>query len=81
MLKFGLLRQVTLTLAKPGGRSSTVHGLMAVDEAVLGQLSDQKFLDLRGLGFLGALYAHLVSLKALDRLNAHSNAVKEEAAA
>jgi hypothetical protein len=45
-----------------------MHGLMAVDEWHLAALPDADFLDLRREGLLAPIYAHLLSLAAVDRL-------------
>ncbi len=69
-----LLRPITIE-ARPsdpsaGGNTSSavMHGLLALDEHKLNALPDDQILDLRRQGFLGPLYAHLISLASVDRL-------------
>lgn len=77
---FGLMRSVTLDARKPSGELTVVHGLMTVDEAALDALSDEQFLELRKGKFLGLIYSHLMSMRALERLNERSNAREADAA-
>lgn len=67
-----LLRAISLEAKLPGGESTTVHGLFAIDENKLAALSDSAFLQLRKDGLIGPIYAHLLSLSAVDKLNIHS---------
>jgi hypothetical protein len=76
---FGLLRAVTLNRSPPDGPASSLHGLMTVDEAALEALPDARFLELRQAGAMPALYAHLISLQALDRLNERALALETAA--
>ncbi|WP_020401449.1 SapC family protein [Kordiimonas gwangyangensis] len=43
-------------------------GIYFIDEKKLGELSDEKFLDLKKRGFLPVIYAHLMSLNQMRRL-------------
>ncbi len=51
------------------GETTTLHGFSAVNEERLATLSDDAFLDLRREGLLGPIYAHLISLAAVERLS------------
>ncbi len=63
-----LLRAISLEAKLPGGGSTTVHGFFAIDENKLTALPDAAFLQLRKDGLIGPLYAHLLSLSAVDKL-------------
>ena len=64
-----LLRTISLEANPPGGGTTTVHGFFAIDENKLAKLSDSAFLQLRKDGLIGPIYAHLLSLSAVDRLS------------
>ena len=70
-----LLRPITVESKPAGQDSAVVHGLLMVDEAKLSGLPDDAFLELRRSGWLGPLYAHLLSLAAVDRLAAPAEAI------
>ncbi|MBI1415965.1 MAG: SapC family protein [Limimaricola sp.] len=78
--ELGLLRSVTLDVKRPSGETTVVHGLMTVDEAALAELPEEDFLRLRKDGYLPAIYAHLLSLRTLDRLNDKLTARQQMAA-
>lgn len=63
-----LLRPVTIELKLQPGTGETLHGFLAVDEQKLSGLTDKEFLRLRKEGLLPAVFAHLFSLGATDRL-------------
>ncbi len=63
-----LLRAVTIELKLHPGAGETLHGFLAVDEQKLDGLTDEEFLRLRKEGLLPAIFAHLFSLGATDRL-------------
>jgi hypothetical protein len=63
-----LLRSVTVEIRSETGASTALHGFQTIDEARLNALPDADFLKLRAGGFLPAIYAHLFSLAAVDRL-------------
>ena len=65
LLELGLLKPVTNQTKSAG---STLEGLLRIDEAALDALSSSDFLRLRADGMLGAIYTHLVSLRAIVRL-------------
>ena len=66
LLELKLLKPVTLQNKSTG---SAIHGLLCIDEAAVNALSSADFLRLRADGMLGAIYTHLVSLRAIDRLS------------
>lgn len=63
-----LLRSVTVEIRSESGANTALHGFQTIDEARLNALPDADFLKLRAEGFLPAIYAHLFSLAAVDRL-------------
>lgn len=50
------------------GRKQTLEGLWVVDEAKLNALDDAKMLELVRTGYLGWIYAHLLSLRNVGRV-------------
>ena len=66
LLELRLLKPVTIQTKSAVG---TIDGLLRIDEAALNALSSADFLRLRADGMLGAIYTHLVSLRAIDRLS------------
>ncbi len=46
----------------------SIGGIYTVDESKLNELSEEKFSDLRKRGFLGPLYAQMISLNQVPRL-------------
>lgn len=76
----GLFRSVSLDAKLPDGESTTVHGLLVVDETALNALADDKFLELRRAGYLKPIHAHLLSLGIVSKLTGKAGAVVREAA-
>ncbi|WP_158812574.1 SapC family protein [Methylocapsa sp. S129] len=76
-----LMRQVTIESKAELGSSAILHGFLTIDEAKLNALSDEDFLRLRKEGLLPAIYAHLLSLASIDRLQRASAASDAEAKA
>ena len=75
-----LLRAISLEAKLPGGGGTTMHGFFAVDENKLAALSDTAFLQLRKDGLIGPIYAHLLSLSAVDKLNVQTESAAATAA-
>ncbi len=67
LLDFKLLQPITVQRTDAGA-SSAIHGLLAVSEPALNALADADFLRLRADGVLAAIYTHLVSLRAIERI-------------
>ncbi len=65
-----LLQPVTIETNVPGGPSAALHGLFVINEAKFNALAAEDLLKLRDKGFLGAVYAHLLSLNSMDELRA-----------
>lgn len=66
--ELNLLQQKTLTLTHSSGETYTVRDFMTVDEEALGKLADEDVLALHKDGFLGWIYAHLMSLGSANQL-------------
>jgi hypothetical protein len=63
----GLFRQITIE-SRTSSDGQTIHGLAAIDENKLYELSDADFLTLRTQRLLGPIFAHFFSLSQIDRL-------------
>ena len=70
MVEMRLLRGITIEAQTSAQATSTLSGFMSVDEAKLSTLPDADYLKLRDQGLLGPIYAHLLSLASVDRLQA-----------
>lgn len=66
-----LLVPRTLQLTHPSGESFVLRDFQAVDEERFAKLSDEQVLDLHKSGFLGWIYAHLMSLGNANQLFEH----------
>lgn len=75
-----LLSTRTLRLSHSSGESFTLSDFLAVDEDKFLQLADEQVLDLHKTGFLGWIYAHLMSLGNANQLFERFLANKPEAA-
>jgi hypothetical protein len=69
LIQHDLLREKTLTYG-PDGTGAGIRGLYVVDDQRLNALPADDYLRLRDRGFLGGVYAHLVSLNQVRRLAA-----------
>lgn len=67
---FDLLQTATLDTTAPDGTKSVVHGLLIIDEAALAALPADKLHKLHEAGFLKAIYAQIISLRAVTKLSA-----------
>lgn len=63
-----LFRSITIESRGESGQAQTVHGLLAIDEAKLYDLSDEQFLRLREERVLAPIFAHFFSLTQVERL-------------
>ncbi len=66
--EWSLLRPVDIKLRVGGAESPVAQGLFIVDEGAFSRLADEQFLALRHDGHLVAIYAHLLSLQALNNI-------------
>lgn len=74
----GLLKEQVLTVTI-NEEKRNINGIHMVDDQKLNELSDETFLELRKLGYLTAIYAHLMSLQHTQQL-VQKLAEREEAA-
>ncbi|HEY8605580.1 MAG TPA: SapC family protein [Noviherbaspirillum sp.] len=65
--ELGVLSPKVITVERNGSKQ-TLEGLWVVDEAKLNALDDAKTLELVRTGFMGWIYAHLLSLRNVARL-------------
>jgi len=68
-----LLDPIQIRLTYENGQTRNVTGMASINEKKLLELDDEKVLDLHRSGFLGALYAVMMSLGQLNRLVELSN--------
>ena len=65
----GLLKEITLQVVLEGGEPLSLQGVQVIDEQKLMALEDAKVQELFRLGELGWVYAHLASLRNVQRLS------------
>lgn len=63
-----LLTPSTLQLTHASGENFVLRDFQAVDEARFAELTDEQVLSLHKKGFLGWIYAHLMSLGNANQL-------------
>ncbi|MDD4864694.1 MAG: SapC family protein [Alishewanella agri] len=63
----GLIKEQVLTVTI-NEEKRNINGIHMVDDQKLNELSDETFLELRKLGYLTAIYAHLMSLQHTQKL-------------
>lgn len=68
VVELDLLNTVQLTLQYQDGQGKNVGGIMTINEKKIFELSDEQVLALHKDGFLGAIYALMMSLGQLNRL-------------
>jgi hypothetical protein len=66
--EYNLIDEVQLVVQYATGQKRNVTGLHSISEKRLNELDDEKILDLKKTGFLGAIYAVLLSISQLNRL-------------
>lgn len=66
---FGLLKEITLQIVPEGGEPLSLQGMQVVDEQKLMALDEAKVQELFRCGELGWIYAHLASLRNVQRLS------------
>lgn len=76
-----LFKSVNIDIRRPGAGEFGIHGLAMIDEAKLAKLPAEDFIELRDRGYLQAIYAHLMSMGAVQVLSVRmQNAGAENAA-
>lgn len=68
VVELDLLEPVQIGVQYEAGQSRNITGINAISEKKLHELSDDVIVDLHKQGFLGAIYAMLLSLGQLNRL-------------
>ncbi|WP_457624682.1 SapC family protein [Persephonella sp.] len=66
--ELNLLQTIEATIKTPHNRTFVMKNLLAVDEEKLRKLEDKEVLQLFRTGFLGWIYAHLISLNNFARI-------------
>ena len=67
MQELGLIKEQVLTVTI-NEEKRNINGINMIDDKALNELSDETFLELRKLGYLTAIYAHLMSLQHTQKL-------------
>ncbi|MFT5277789.1 MAG: hypothetical protein ACI97K_002784 [Glaciecola sp.] len=73
VVELELLESVQIGIQYEDGSARNVTGIMSIDEKKLNALDDAIVLELHKAGFLGAMYAIMMSLAQLNRLVELSN--------
>lgn len=76
IIDLDLLEEVQIRLTYDNGQQRNVTGMLSINEKKLLELSDEKVLELHKSGFLGAIYAVMMSLGQLNRLVELSNSTE-----
>ena len=76
IVELDLLEEVQIRLTYENGQQRNVTGMLSINEKKLLELPDEKVLELHKSGFLGAIYAVMMSLGQLNRLVELSNSTE-----
>lgn len=68
LLELNLLDSITLRVQYANGQQRNINGLKCISEKRLHELDDAKILELHKAGFLGAIYAVMMSVGQLNNL-------------
>ena len=68
VLELDLLEEIQIRLVYASGQQRNVTGMMSINEKKLLELPEDKVMELHKSGFLGAMYAIMMSLGQLNRL-------------
>jgi len=71
--EFGLIHSLIMRVKYQNGQVNSVSGLKSVNEKKLQELSDDEFIKLRKTGFLGPIYALILSVYQLNELMKRHN--------
>ncbi len=66
--ELGLLEAIRIRVSYEDGTQRNVTGMMSISEKKLIELEDDKVVELHKAGFMGAIYAMMMSLGQLNRL-------------
>ncbi|MBT0585515.1 SapC family protein [Alteromonas oceanisediminis] len=73
VVELDLLEEIQVQLTYENGQQRNVTGMQSINEKKLRELDDAQVLEMHKNGFLGAIYATMVSLGQLNRLIELSN--------
>jgi hypothetical protein len=73
IVDLGLLEAIEIGLEYTNGQKRNVTGMMSIDEKKLRELDQEVVMELHKNGFMGAIYATMISLGQLNRLVELSN--------
>ena len=73
VVDLGLLEQIEIGLTYVNGQKRNVTGMMSINEKKLREIGDETLSEMHKNGFLGAIYATMISLGQLNRLIELSN--------
>lgn len=68
VLELDLLEEIQIRLLYKNGQQRNVTGMLSINEKKMLELPEEKVLELHKSGFLGAMYAVMMSLGQLNRL-------------
>merc|ERR1712137_1512370 len=68
VVELDLLNPMQLRVQYSNGQGRNVGGILTIDEKKLVELADEQVVELHRAGFMGALYAMMLSLGQLNRL-------------
>jgi hypothetical protein len=68
VIELDLLEPIAINAKYANGQQRNINGMQTIKESKLQDLSDETILELQKSGFLGAIYAILMSLGQLNRI-------------
>lgn len=68
VVELNLLDEIQIRVVHKDGKQRNITGMLSINEKKLLELSDEKIAHLHKSGFLGAIYATMMSLGQLNRL-------------
>jgi hypothetical protein len=68
VIELDLLEDIQIRLIYKNGQQRNITGMLGISEKKLMELADDKVVELHKAGFMGALYAMMLSLGQLNRL-------------
>jgi hypothetical protein len=73
VVELDLLESIEINLNYESGQTRNVTGMLSINEKKLREVSDETILEMHKNGFLGAIYASMLSLAQINRLIELSN--------
>lgn len=77
VVDLGLLESIEIGLTYANGQKRNVTGMMSINEQKLREINEETLSEMHKNGFLGAIYATMISLGQLNRLIELSNKTDE----